>query len=169
MSYKVNNISSNPPTGSIMAYLGTTDPDGWVIMNGTTRTNNSDGRYNALNSLGIGTGGSGTANYTPPNYKGAFLRGTGTNGNYTGGSLGASQEDSFKSHNHTITDPGHTHTTTYDYERYNVDGAYNKTGGNGESAGSNAINNSTTGITINNNGGTETRPYNYAVNWILKL
>jgi len=41
--------------------------------------------------------------------------------------------------------------------------------GDGQSSGSNQINSSTTGISINNSGGTETRPYNFAVNWILKL
>ena len=43
-----------PKTGTISAYLGTNDPPGWIIMNGIARTNNADGRYNALNALGIG-------------------------------------------------------------------------------------------------------------------
>ena len=86
MSHTINNIVSTPPTGSVIAYLGTSDPEGWVICDGVTRTNNGDGRYKNLNSLGIGSGGSGTSNYTPPNYKGSFLRGIGTssvNGNYS--------------------------------------------------------------------------------------
>ena len=149
MSYKVNNISSTPPAGSIIAYLGTTDPDGWVIMDGTTRTNNSDGRYNALYSLGIGTGGSGTTNYTPPNYKGAFLRGNGTNGIYQSGSLGASQEDMFKTHTHSVIDPGHTHITVGEYEVYDSTGGFNKTGGDGYSRGDNRITSAFTNITIN--------------------
>jgi hypothetical protein len=169
MSYKVNNITSNPPTGSITAYLGTTDPDGWVIMDGVTRTNNSDSRYNGLYSMSIGSSGNGTTNYTPPNYKGSFLRGQGTNGTHVSNSLGISQEDAFQAHNHSISDPGHSHTTYYNYERFNSGGSSNLTGGDGQSSGSNSINSSTTGITINNTGGTETIPYNYAVNWILKL
>ena len=43
--------SIGPPPGSIVSYLGTTDPDGWIICNGTTRTDNSDSRYNKLNAL----------------------------------------------------------------------------------------------------------------------
>ena len=65
--------SSGSPSGSIVAYLGTTDITGWIICDGVTRTNNSDSRYNALNSLGIGSGGSGTTNYTPPNFRNSFL------------------------------------------------------------------------------------------------
>ena len=64
----VNGISiTNPnPTGSIVAYAGTTDPIGWVICNGIKRTNNSDSKYNTVASMGIGTLDV-SNNYTPPN------------------------------------------------------------------------------------------------------
>ena len=162
-----------PKTGTISAYLGTNDPPGWIIMNGVARTNNADGRYNALNALGIGTGGSGTSNYTPPDYKGAFLRGqlSGTSGNL-GTVTGNYQEDDYASHTHTINDPKHTHTMQDMYEAwdYTSNLSNNTTGANGKSDGTNSINSATTGISIQNNaGGTETRPYNFAVHWILKL
>jgi len=165
--------SASIPTGSIYAYLGTTDPSGWVIMNGVARTNNSDGKYNALIALGIGTGGSGTSTYTPPNYKGAFLRGNGTHSivtNHVSAALGQSQEDAIASHNHDVNDPGHSHTTKYEYERWDVNtGANSTTGGDGVSEYNNLLNYSDTGITLNSNGSVETRPNNYSVNWILKL
>jgi len=75
VGYYQNSHLATPPVGSIMEYLGATDPDGWIICNGTARTNNQDGRYNALNSLAIGTGGSGISNYTPPDLRGKFLIG----------------------------------------------------------------------------------------------
>ena len=163
----------SPPTGSITAYLGTSDPPGWVIMNGISRTNNADGRYNALNAMGIGTGGSGTSVYAPPNYRNMFLRGNGTNpGNATNASaaLGQYQIDSFQSHSHGVNDPGHRHTTKYAYEIFDSPGGVNNsTGANGDSSGSNQVDSATTGISIQNTGGNETRPFNYAVNWILKL
>jgi hypothetical protein len=64
----VNGISiTNPnPTGSIVAYAGTTDPTGWVICNGVKRTNNSDSKYNTVASMGIGTLDV-SNHYTPPN------------------------------------------------------------------------------------------------------
>ena len=163
----VNKIS--PPTGSITAYLGTNDPPGWVIMDGVQRTN-SDGRYNGLIAMGIGTSVSG--NYTPPNYKGRFLRGNGSNPNNANNSsaaLGQAQNDAFESHNHGVNDPGHRHTTQYSYEIYDSTGTTNKTGGDGNSFGSSLINSASTNISILNSGGTETRPFNYAINWILKI
>jgi len=161
----------SPPTGSITAYLGTADPPGWVIMNGVARTNNADGRYNALNALGIGTGGSGTSTYTPPDYRGVFLRGNGAapNADHTSAALGQYQSDAYLTHNHGVNDPGHRHTTSSRYEIFDSVGVSNTTGGAGNSSGSNQVNSSTTGISIKNTGGTETRPFNYAVNWILKL
>jgi microcystin-dependent protein len=68
-------ITVNPLPGIIVQYIGTSDPEGWVICDGVTRTNNSDNRYNNLNGLGIGTGGSGTTNYTPVDLKSVFLYG----------------------------------------------------------------------------------------------
>lgn len=38
------------PVGSIMQYCGTTDPDGWVICDGVTRTS-TDPIYNNINSV----------------------------------------------------------------------------------------------------------------------
>jgi len=62
-----NVVSSTNPTGSIIAFAGTIDPLDWVICDGLVRTNNSDGKYNGVASMGIGFGGSGISNYTPPN------------------------------------------------------------------------------------------------------
>ena len=88
VGYFQNAHLATPPVGSIMEYLGTTDPDGWIICDGTARTNNQDGRYNALYSLGIGSGGSGTSNYTPPNLKDKFA--IGASAGYPRGNTGGS-------------------------------------------------------------------------------
>jgi hypothetical protein len=162
-NYFINGINSSFPPGSIISYLGATDPDGWIIADGVARTNSSI--YNNLVTMGIGTRTGG--NYTPPNYRGAFLRGTGTsnvNTAYSGPALNASQTDDNKSHNHTITDPGHRH----------VMGGSASTSGNLGSRSMNAGSSSntykaTTGITINNSGNNENRPFNIGVNWIIKL
>ena len=166
------------PIGSIIAYMGTTDPTGWVICDGVARSN-ADGRYDTLYAMGIGTVIA--SNYTPPNYMGAFLRGTGTNQTYSGPSLNSSQTDSYKSHDHTITDSGHNHGITDPGHRHSTSGTtgnYYTYGNNnslstfGTNTGSSTtgitINSSTTGITINSNGNSETRPYNFGVNWIIR-
>ena len=68
-----NQHSALPPVGSIMAFAGTGDPDGWVICDGVVRTE-TDGRYNRLITLNIGSGVA-NATYTPPNLKNQFLKG----------------------------------------------------------------------------------------------
>ena len=181
--YTYNGISVIPPTGSIIAFLGTVDPNGWVIMDGLPRVNT--GQYNNLLLMNIGTGtawisGAGVP-YTPPDYQGAFLRGIGGTSPYIGPSLiNNSQTDqtALLNHNHVIniSDPGHAH-------QQNRVGADNYPCGNGgaTTAGLGDPNNpslftytyvSTTGITASSNDASivqETRPYNYGVNWILKL
>ena len=121
-SYFYKGISITPPTGSITAYLGNTDPDGWVICDGITR-NVSDSRYTNLYNMGIGTGNANV--YTPPDYRGAFLRGSnkGTSANNattTYGSLApnlnTTQNHMTETHSHTASSGNqsayHTHTGT---------------------------------------------------------
>jgi hypothetical protein len=164
--YLINEINTSPPSGSLTGYLGSSDPDGWVIADGVARTNNSV--YDNLVTMGIGTRSG--SNYTPPNYRGAFLRGLGTssvNTIYTGPALNTSQTDEIRTHGHTINDPAHTHTLrTF----------LGIAGGSGNTSRSVGLEQSplastgtvTTGITINHSG-SETRPFNFGVNWIIKL
>ena len=83
------------------------------------------------------------------------------------------------SHNHTITDPGHSHTQTTVNDDFNNSGSYpNYTVPSYpryDSAGTitwtNTINSTTTGITINNIGGNQAhnnlQPY-LVLNYIIK-
>jgi len=165
MSYTVksknNNtqITCNQPTGSIMAYLGDSDPSGWVIMDGGLRVN-TDGKYNDLINMSIGRG-TRNFNYTPPNYKAAFLRGAGKinfGGNvYSGANnVDVSQNANLESHKHQVLSysAGLVYTPSVDY-KYALINFNDNTGnvGNIRSKGS----------------GNESYPYNYSVNWILKL
>jgi len=102
------------------------DPDGWVICDGQTRTV-TDSRYAViaplLNTvLGVATN---TANsIQPPNLIGKFLYGSSnpTIVNATGGNTTATlnsnnmpqhkHDVTDNGHTHDITDPGHTHTIT---------------------------------------------------------
>jgi microcystin-dependent protein len=194
-------LSAISPVGSLAAYLGSSDPPGWVICDGTTRYDNTYGKYNTVASLGIGSGGGGTADYTPPDYRGAFLRGIGTssaNSNYVGPTtLGSYQDQQMVNHGHAHS--SHNHNTFS-----NLSGATGITNGRllqitntgCEDAFSsnvllvdtkeNAVDMTSTDpgtgtAQPESNGpfkttdvdvlriGNEIRPYNYGVNWILKL
>ena len=52
MSYNFNSIPTVPPAGAIAPYVGTTDPPGWAICNGQSRSNTS-GLYNNLVNSGL--------------------------------------------------------------------------------------------------------------------
>lgn len=180
--YMINYVSIAPPIGSVMAYTMSTSPDGWLICNGA---NINRGTYAGLFAV-IGTtfgSGDGINTFTLPNYQGAFLRGTGTNGVYSGPALNTSQTHATQTHSHTassvVTDPGHTHTLTTFNDDYNFTGGSQAPSFNRNDAGSTTfsiINNNSTGITVattvdnstTNVNANETRPYNYGVYWIIK-
>lgn len=108
---KFNGHSTGAPTGSIMSYMGTSDPGGFVICDGILRNNGQDGRYNKLIAANIGSGTI-YLNYTPPNLTNLFLRGSSTitNINKLGGSASVKlTSNELPKHNHKITDNGHIH------------------------------------------------------------
>ncbi len=161
------------PTGSIMPYIGTTAPAGWLMCDGTAIPS---GTFSDDLKALLGT-------TTTPDLRAMFLRGAGTGNSKTGPTVKQVQQDSFKTHFHgvninTNADGGHSHTTTF----YNDD--YNNSG-NGTPSGTGLIRDGGAGYTrptsavgdhshnVNGNsastGDTETRPINYGVNYIIKL
>jgi hypothetical protein len=122
--------------------------------------------------------------YYPPNFSGAFLRGIGASGLYSGPLLGSSQNHATQIHSHGITDNGHGHGVNNYVQGSGSDPvrliAVTATSNAGQLPVTSLIGN-TTGITVNDSSTTavnsinryadanETRPYNYGVNWIIKL
>lgn len=125
-TFNVNNIYNGVPTGMISSYIGTTtsaadtttnDPPGWVIANGQLRTNGSDGRYNNLINLSIGSGTL-NGNYTPVDLRASMMRGIGNqtynNGVFSVNYVGPTNVNTYNSqqmkiHNHVATLAEHTH------------------------------------------------------------
>jgi microcystin-dependent protein len=156
-----------------MAFLGTTDPDGWVICNGVQRTNGSDGRYNNLVAASIGTG-TANGNYTPPNYRGAFLRGTGespTQNRNAGPAINASQRDEIENHFHVASFLYSTVTNVGTQNPLLIPGAVTTGTSTGTVYALSDMNNSNVNqyTAASSFSLKETRPYNYGVNWIIKL
>ncbi len=153
------------PAGSIMAYGGTTAPTGWLLCDGTSYSRTT---YLTLFTA-IGTSfGAVPDNFNVPDLRGRFLRGTDngathdpdrasrtaiTTGGNIGDTIGSLQLDAFKSHVHALPSdsvPGATGDMP----------TVNNTAGSDEAIS--AAN--PTGST----GGTETRPVNVNVNYIIK-
>lgn len=176
------NNAATPP-GTVMFFAGTTAPAGWLKANGAVLPQASyPALFAALAKQGNGNttwwvANDGAANFRLPDLRGQFIRGwndgiaasnAGSNtltipATDAGRSFGDIQADAYKSHTHSITDPGHWHRVA----EYAGAGNGNVTKSH-ITAGTNAnigdgTGTSTTGITINSIGGTETRPSNIAL------
>jgi microcystin-dependent protein len=179
------------PVGTVIAYAGpiATIPSGWLLCDGSplSRTTTYAQLYAAIGT--VSGGGDNVTTFNLPDYRGRFLRGVddpdgpgGTvaagrdadaagrqaanaNGN-TGALVGTVQADQLKSHSHGITDPGHAHGLSI-YITYTgqVPAANASTG---TYSGKQNTDVATTGITIDSTGGSETRPANAYVNYIIK-
>jgi microcystin-dependent protein len=112
MSYTINGINANYPTGTFLPYGGTIDPSGWVICDGVARSN-SDGRYSNLLTMSIGTS---TGGYTPLNLKDCTM--IGKNPSTTlltkiGSRTKTLIQSEMPSHTHLRTITAHTSTHTH--------------------------------------------------------
>jgi microcystin-dependent protein len=150
------------PPGTVVAYMGTTAPDGWLLCQGQSVSRTLYDKLYAV--IGNATGSADTANFNVPDLRGRFLRGVDGNagrdpdsGTRTamnplgnpGNQVGSVQADAFKSHTHTNNLLGGWSTR---YVNYN---------GSGGSYGFQETASSATG-------GSETRPINAYVNYIIK-
>lgn len=186
--FTINQVSIAPPIGSITAYTLATSPPGWLICDGSQVSRTTYASLFAVIGVTFGLGNNSTT-FNLPNYQGAFLRGTGTNGAYSGPSLNTSQTHATQTHTHTatsvVTDPGHSHSQTTNNDDYNNTGGNNFPGSSNPSFAANDtgvnkswvnINSNSTGITVSTSVGNsttsvnanETRPYNFGVYWIIK-
>ncbi|QNL21666.1 tail fiber protein [Hyphobacterium sp. CCMP332] len=176
------NLSEIFPTGMIMPFAGDTSqiPNGWLVCHGQAidRSTYPD----LFNTLGvIWGGGNGTTTFNVPDLRGRFLRGKDFgSGNdpdastrtslfplgSTGDNVGSYQNDEFLNHNHG--GGNHTHTIR------GVSGSSNggvgsiHTNTNNTNPFSTVDGFSFSGNILNTNGGSETRPINAYVNYIIK-
>ena len=143
-----NTIAVTTPVGSVTAYAGTSVPSGWLECNGAHVSRIT---YNALFFV-IGTlygVGDGSTTFTLPDLRGEFIRGFDNGrGIDTSRSIGSWQDDSFETHTHTV----------------------DSSAGLGSSiGGSNTVQQSAGSMVTSATGGTETRPRNVAMYYIIKV
>jgi len=162
------------PSGMIMPFAGTSAPTSWLACNGAAISRSTYATlYNAIGTT-WGTG-DGSTTFNVPDLRGMFLSGTGTNATGSssgavGPSVGTYAADTYLNHSHTATstDSGHTHSI-------------NSTGPNGAGGGglpgfgtgttystNTGTANITTTVATSTTGGTETKPKNYGVLYIIK-
>ena len=181
------------PVGSIIPFAGpkTKIPDGWLACDGTSY-DGSNALYSQLYAvIGSGWGSTGGTQFNVPDLRGLFLRGVDETANVdndkatrtannTGGNIGnlvgSEQIDIFGSHIHTnscSTTGAHTHVAF----THGIEGDDDGSGGSAneytyvdnnttETTSSNGDHTHT--VTINAAGGTETRPENAYVYYIIK-
>ena len=99
------------PVGCVMAYAGSTPPNGWLICDGREV---SRIKYPALfNAIGTTYGLSNVGKFKIPDYREAALVGVGTRDSgvatHDAYALGQFKDDQFASHTHTQN--AHSHTT----------------------------------------------------------
>ena len=140
--------------GEIIAYPNATIPNGWLECNGQ-----STAGYSALAAV---------CGANVPDLRGEFIRGFDNGkGTDSGRTLLSAQAAAFESRTHSITDNGHSHSVSRRNDRTaTIDGDNNNIGHAQLESVDTSV--ETTGITINAQGGTETRPRNIALIYIIK-
>ena len=167
-------LANGVPVGSVFNLATTTVPSGYLECNGAAVSRST---YDALFATISTTWGSGdgSSTFNLPDLRGQFVRGwsnTKTGTGDDGRSFASTQSDQNKSHNHTITDPGHKHTTSVDNTKLfpAAGGVTIGYGGAGSYPGTVfTMSSATTGITLADQGGTEVRVKNSALMYVIKF
>jgi hypothetical protein len=175
--YDGTSWNSIMPPGTVIAFAGATIPAGWKLCDGSQISRTT---YSKLfNAIGTSWGsGDGTTTFHLPDLRGRFLRGVdggttrdpdavsrteiNTGGN-TGDNVGSLQDYATGPHQHNYNDydswASYYHGTIYYGTTNNYVGYYPTNVGGGDYPRS----------TDGGNGGSETRPLNVNVNYIIKL
>ena len=117
-NYLINGVSIVAPSGTITSYLGTSDPPGWLICDGISRTATITNEFATLATIlnnSLNTTQNTSSSVTPPNLQGNFLQGSSsaTQGQSTtgGASTVTLTTNNMPSHTHTITGSASTTAT----------------------------------------------------------
>ena len=183
------------PTGAVFCMAVLSVPTGYLECNGAAVSRTTYAALFAVIGTQYGTG-NGSSTFNLPDLRGEFVRGFDNGRNIdsdrvsASDGIGSSQTSQNKQHNHTatssVTDPGHRHlpqSQSANSQQTNGHGvAINDTiignygGGSGVGLGPignrHFLQNTTTGISVStttaNDGGSETRPRNVAMMYVIR-
>jgi microcystin-dependent protein len=159
------------PPGTIASYAGSVVPSGWLLCDGTEINRTQYAALFAAISIAHG-GGNGVSTFNLPDYRGRFLRGTdngagrdpdrttrsaANSGGNSGDNVGSIQGDDFKAHNHNIL----THDGSGAISGEIPLGWFPGSGGS-------ASNYAGMSMATGGGPGSESRPKNASVNFIIK-
>jgi microcystin-dependent protein len=155
------------PPGTVVAYMGTTAPAGWLLCNGASVSRSTYASLYAV--IGNASGSADTNSFNVPDLRGRFLRGWDNAigrdpdrfsrnamaaGGNTGDAIGSIQADAFKNHSHNF------------YDTYTNFSQTSASGGAGNTGATGTLEQVDTTFHA---GGSETRPINAYVNYIIKF
>ena len=165
-------IANGVPAGSVFTFATSTVPSGYLECNGAAVSRSTYASLFSSISTTWGTG-DGSSTFNLPDLRGQCVRGWDNSaGVDSGRSFASSQSDQNKQHTHSVTDPGHVHTTTFDNKKYFPGGGSTTVsygGSGGYPADTFTMSSATTGISLANQGGTEVRVKNYALMYVIKF
>ena len=168
------------PTGSVHVMATTTAPSGYLKCNGAAVSRTTYADLFAIIGTTWGEG-DGSSTFNVPDLRGEFVRGwDDSRGVDSSRSFASSQSDANKQHNHTatatstVTDPGHVHN--YIDQVNDANGGYrwwkggdNDCNDNNKNTGSAFTGISvSTSVSVANDGGSEARPRNIAMMYVIK-
>ncbi len=162
------------PVGVIQAFAGSTSPSGWLECDGSAISRTTYADLFAVIGTTFGSG-DGSTTFNLPDLRGEFIRGW-DNGRGVDASraFGSNQSDQNRSHTHTATinnAGAHTHNSGL-YRNSGVDDGlpnhYLLDGTLTDPIVTSSSGDHTHTITIDNDGGTEARPRNIALMYIIK-
>ena len=173
-------IVAGVPSGSVFCMAVATVPSGYLECNGAAVSRTTYAALFAIIGTAYGTG-NGSSTFNLPDLRGEFVRGFDNGrGVDNGRSIASSQSSQFGQHNHnvsassssSVTDPGHKHNLNF-----NMGSIISSGGAFGlkDSGTADRMFTATTGISVStstsigNTGGSETRPRNVALMYIIKF
>ena len=172
------------PLGAVMAFAGDTPPSGWMLCDGRSLSRTLYASLFA--TVGTAHGAPDAMNFNLPDYRGYFLRGADRGagrdpdrggrtamaaGGRSGDGVGSVQGSALGSHNHDASaqmgGAPFSSTPTGESEwrsGFAGGGAFHDSGGRGVSRRALPVS-----VQVQAAGGSETRPLNASVNWIIRV